>query len=287
MIMASLAVDQLQTNEAFDFAKKMNRDILSPYIKLQSQCKYFEYEELSSVCSKHRNFFSLYSHNIRSLPNKWSEFTKNISSLGGDQDFGFSAVALQEIWNVPINSSFNLPGYHPLIYAIRDKSRINSNAGGGVGLYIKQKFKFELIDIECFIPHIFEAQFVKIFINPKQYIIIGNIYRPGGDINFFNITLGNILKFLNSNKNYNQSTSVYLCGDFNINILNFDQDHLINDYTQINFENKLLPRITLPTRITETTASCIDHINTNSVGTEAISGILLCKLSDHLPVFFY
>jgi len=41
----------------------------------------------------------------------------------------------------------------------------------------------------------------------------------------------------------------------------------------------------LPTRITETTASCIDHINTNSVGTEAISGILLCKLSDHLPVF--
>ena len=74
-----------------------------------------------------------FSSNVRSLPGKWNGFPNLIDNLNFNE-FQFTGIALTEIWNVPPNFSFNLPGYSPLIYSIRDKSGQNGNAGGGVGM---------------------------------------------------------------------------------------------------------------------------------------------------------
>ena len=50
-------------------------------------------------------------------------------------------------------------------------------------------------------------------------------------------------------------------------------------------QTSFYPIITKPTRVTEHTATLIDHIYTNSVDVEISSGILTIDISDHLPVF--
>lgn len=50
------------------------------------------------------------------------------------------------------------------------------------------------------------------------------------------------------------------------------------------YSHDLLPVITKPTRITNHTATLIDHIYTNTVDS-LVSGILTVDISNHLPVF--
>jgi len=43
--------------------------------------------------------------------------------------------------------------------------------------------------------------------------------------------------------------------------------------------------ITKPSRITSHSATIIDNIFTNMMGNQIISGLLICEVTDHLPVF--
>ncbi len=47
----------------------------------------------------------------------------------------------------------------------------------------------------------------------------------------------------------------------------------------------LYPKITRPSRITSHSASLIDNIFTNQIDNNTVSGLLVCDISDHLPVF--
>ena len=101
----------------------------------------------------------------------------------------------------------------------------------------------------------------------------------------FQFLLENILGQIKSSSLTKKAQSVYLCGDINIDLLNFQSHIHTNEYTQILFDNKLLPLITIPTRITPNSATCLDHICCNPLSTEYKSGALLSKISDHFPVF--
>ena len=47
------------------------------------------------------------------------------------------------------------------------------------------------------------------------------------------------------------------------------------------------PLISLPTRLTDTTATLIDNIWMNNVGAKIGSGLVTVRISDHLPVFAF
>ena len=51
------------------------------------------------------------------------------------------------------------------------------------------------------------------------------------------------------------------------------------------YANNFIPLITKPTRITDHSKTLIDHIYTNMPLSEVLSGIAVCDISDHLPVF--
>ena len=59
-----------------------------------------------------------------------------------------------------------------------------------------------------------------------------------------------------------------------------------NNYLDILLSNELLPLISLPTRITQRSATIIDHISTNLKDDFFDAGILLTDLSDHFAPFF-
>jgi exonuclease III len=85
-------------------------------------------------------------------------------------------ICLQELWQFPSVVDFNLNGYHPLIYTLRH----NNVQGGGVGIFIKNCFKYtHLPGLSLFVDRVLESIFVEVQVNNNSKLTIGSIYRPG------------------------------------------------------------------------------------------------------------
>ena len=56
-------------------------------------------------------------------------------------------------------------------------------------------------------------------------------------------------------------------------------------FSDIMFEHCFYPHINLPTRITTTSATCIDHIWSNIYDCDVVSGIFSETISDHMITF--
>ena len=82
--------------------------------------------------------------------------------------------------------------------------------------------------------------------------------------------------------NHSNST-VLILGDFNINLLAINDKPMIKDYFNNIIALGLIPYITLPTRVSDSSATLIDNIFCNSPDIRA--GILLSDISDHYPYF--
>lgn len=67
---------------------------------LNHNCSYFEIEDFHSKIKDKKEIFSTFSLNIRSLQNKMSELQDLLDNLSSSS-FSFSALCLQEIWNIP------------------------------------------------------------------------------------------------------------------------------------------------------------------------------------------
>ena len=88
----------------------------------------------------------------------------------------------------------------------------------------------------------------------------------------------------------NENTLAVVLGDTNIDLLQ-ENDTKVNAYLNNFFEKNFIPCITLPTRITDHSATLIDHIFIKCpkkiIQNKCSSGNLITDLSDHLPNFTF
>ena len=142
----------------------------------------------------------------------------------------FSVIALQEVWS--ISREFSIQSYHKLEYCTRDMNQPipSPNCGGGVGMFIHNKFSYEVLSLDCsFLPGVYESMWVKIEVSKGKYKIIGNVYRPNSaplanlGRAITNHTL--IIESLKANKSH-KNCEIQVLSDFNINLLNFAQHDL-------------------------------------------------------------
>ena len=122
-----------------------------------------------------------------------------------------------------------------------------------------------------------ESTFIET-VNPKKSnIIVGVIYRhPSMDLtdftcNYLNQLLENIIHFL--------------LGDFNVNLLNYDEHNQTNEFLDSLASNSFIPLILQPTRITSHSNTLIDNIFSNVIEPDIILDNLTATISDHLPQF--
>ena len=123
-------------------------------------------------------------------------------------DFKFSVISIQEVWNVPRYFNTDIPGYHPLVYKLRNNTtKKESNKGGGVGCWVRDNIDFEILnDFSIFEDKVFESIFLKLKLSKNKFVIVGNIYRPPStDIKTFNEKLDMILKGILNDKKIKQS----------------------------------------------------------------------------------
>ena len=82
-----------------------------------------------------------------------------------------------------------------------------------------------------------------------------------------------------------ENKNCILTGNFNLNLLKHAKSPGVSKFLENLLSHNFMPQITLPTRITEKTATLIDNILINNNVLSCISGNITTSISDHLPQF--
>ena len=203
--------------------------------------------------------------NIRSLRKHFDELLVELSEYKHLPHL----ILLTETWLTENDdlSNFNIAGYQPF----ESKPRTNGQLRGGVGIYVSNQLSMHPIHFETNL----ECLIMKILFNENDTKIICILYRPDSvKINFFLDEFEKLLAFLHEQKH-----DIILFGDFNIDTLVESCDlwkykNVLNSYS-------LSIRNFLPTRVTATSATCLDHaITFFPVNTKTIK----MTISDHYAV---
>ena len=220
-------------------------------------------------------FFSI-NINIRSQVNN-----KHFSSLEcflNSLDVLPQVIGINETWEKPTSfgSYKNLAEYNYI------SNYRTMNTGGGVGMYIKRGMKYKK-NSELSIMK--EGIFVSILIDlhfKNKVVSCGTIYRdPKQDkqpVSEFLITLRLLLETLSNTKK-----TCHVVGDINVNI-NTQNQGLTDAFTEVMFESSFYSLINKPTGISDSNATCIDHIWKNCLNCPINSAIITHMLADHMPV---
>ena len=94
--------------------------------------------------------------------------------------------------------------------------------------------------------------------------------------NYLNKLLENISK---------DQKSIFLLEDFNVNLLNYNDDNQTNEFLDSLAFNSFIPLILQLTRISSHSNTLIDNIFTNFIDPDIISSNLTATISNHLPQF--
>jgi len=283
----------LSTDPKFDFISTMNNInsdeaeyVSSPYEDNSFSCFYVDPAEYTTMYRNCKNV-SIMSFNIQSIAAKFSEFTEFIDVLY-KADCSPDVICLQELWRFPVYANFVLPGYSRLEYKLRG----NNVQGGGVGIFVKSNLKFCVLSAQSiFVDRIFESIFIKLELPNSRKCIIGSVYRPGTNhptlsasdlYENFSELLSNVLDEISS-----FNLPIYILGDINLDVLNYESCKQVSDYVNQLFFYGLLQVVTKPTRCTMNSATLIDHVITNVSHSTFETAIITSKISDHFPVVFF
>ena len=102
-----------------------------------------------------------------------------------------------------------------------------------------------------------ESTFIEIVNRKNSNIIVGVIYRhltmdlTDFNYNYFNKLLESISK---------EQKSIFLLGDFNVNLLNYNEHNQTNEFLDSIASNSFIPLILQPTRINSHSNALIDNI---------------------------
>ena len=240
--------------------------------KLNFNCKYYGEEEVNNVIVENTGV-SIIHFNTRSLQKNFNKIVYCINNFG----VKFDIIAITETWLEDGNTdTFDLEGYK-VIHVVR-----NSKRGSGCSLYVNELFNFNIVKpFYMSQTNMFGCVTVDLEIINHRNIKVVCVYRaPGNSISDFSKKWEEILQQMSlGNKD------IYICGDFNINLLNCDSHSETEQFVYIMYSAGLFPAITKPTRITRTSATLIDNIFTNNVTENLNCGIVINETSDHLPVF--
>lgn len=242
-----------------------------------------QYRQLKNVRMSNNNELNVLSLNIRSL-------AKNISVIADNiVDYQKYDVMCFNETNCNIDKLANglndliIEGFHPPIIQAPVRSTCK---GGGLAIYVNCKMcspdQIEPVNLRLSEPSSDgEFLFVKISEckNVRKSVIIGNVYRsPSRQPNKFNELLETVLQRLNRHSNKH----ILLTGDFNIDLIKHDTDINSQNLIDTTGNHGFVQIISRPTRITDHSATLIDHVYTNKVSSVISSSVVTLDLSDHL-----
>ena len=233
---------------------------------------YHTMQDLSSIDVSEKDL-SIFHVNIRSLSLHLDELLSILTSL----KINFDVIGVSETWNSlenPIKTNVEIPGYCYFPYQSHSQN-------GGVALYVKSGLNPILRPDLCKDSTDFECVWVEIEnSNGKNYLFCCAYRHPSSSFDSFSEYLQEVLS--------NQAVfnkQVFILGDFNINLLNYNSSTPITNYVNFFFSKHFLPYIIHPSRISGHSSTLIDNIFSNITENETQSGNILTQITDHFPQF--
>ena len=243
------------------------------------KCKYTQQKNVKCASDSELKLFSL---NIRNLMKGISIIRNNIDTYNKYDILAFNETNLRSE-NLPNGiQDVTLEYFHePLL------QNPISNKGGGMAIYVNKRIVEDSGDIEPIKPNPDlenlngEFQFVKIHKCKgfKQTKVIANIYRsPSRKIEGFNPLLDKVLWKINRHS----KKHVLLAGDFNADLIKYDNVAAYQELIDIMSNHGFVQLVSRPTRITDNSATLIDHVYTNNLENTISCNIVTVDISDHL-----
>ena len=219
-----------------------------------SKCEYYDITSHNNYFqeAKYKSSFNVISLNIQSCNQNFVHFTSFLDKLKTSYDI----IILTETFLTPeTNYTYEIDGY-------KSFSSYKTRHRGGIKLYCKKQNNPEQLNELCIVDELFESVFVKISLKNKKSLVCGGVYRsPSGSKQSFNQHFeNNILSNLSNSQDY------IIAGDFNLNLLNPQNDRQIEEFSNLMFSKSLFPLITKPTHRNPQTLrpkTLIDHIWSN------------------------
>lgn len=231
------------------------------------------YQDLQTTESE---TFSMLHLNIRSLNKNFEDFKLFLFSLKHE----FKVICLSETWakdHIIANTQFHIPNY-----SVIHQQRAGNKQGGGVCMYIHKSLSFKILNEFCVSTDHNESLCIEIQNKNSKNKIINVTYRPpDGNTKPFQSYLKTFLTKRNI-----QSKHVYLIGDVNLNLLDYENNSKVKNFVNLLFQNSMIPVINKPTRVFKDKASIIDHIYTNSLFTHVVNPrIIKTDVTDHFAIY--
>ena len=159
-------------------------------------------------------------------------------------------------------------------------AHVNSlGSAGGVAIYISNNFNFKLYKNQHHL-HNSEAMWLDIPDKKNKYIV-AVIYRHPSQTEIDKF----VLDFASCLANISASNKIfYALGDFNINTDKSNHTNTAIEYLNIILSNGALPIITVPTRVTSSSSTIIDHIITNDLNHNLTPFVIQEDMTDHFPI---
>ena len=259
--------------DPLDETLKETLDTLSLAIK---KCNYLDDQEFlksrKDFFQTFKTHFSVLAFNINGLSKKKEEFETFLDTL----QFNFDVIGLTETHLNTVTEKYTSLRDYKSYFQSRDK-----NSWGGIAIFIQPYLTcVRRHDLELQEEGIIESLFIEISDKGKS-TIVGVIYRPpSSNAALFSSKIHEILSKV-------KGQQVHLMGDFNLDLLKYHQHQATGDFLSNMSLLGLHPTISLPTRITPTSATIIDNIFTTDFYRPISSGLLVTDISDHLPIFCF
>ena len=273
------ALSQYDLEQLYDLENSDDEPADSPFYNCANTCLYYEPDKISELLSETPSNFSIFCLNCQGLHAHWDSFYNLLREMTNDM-YNFDVIGVTELFSMS-SGECHIDGYHELEFKTRNNL---ATSRGGIGIYVKDTLEYIVRqDLSIFIPHVLESLFVEIG-HGKKKIIIGTVYRPNtypkADIDVFIHTMNELQHILDR-----ENSDVYIMGDINLDLLKFSSHGKTCEYLENTLSNGFLPLITKPTRISEYTATLIDHIYVKKQELDFTSGIVISDVSDHFAIF--
>ena len=238
-------------------------------------CKYYSCQDFTASFGNYmKNGLTFIHFNARSLNSNF----KYISNFLTELNITFDLITISETWsNTRTVDDYDLKGYD-VCHNVR-----NNKKGGGVAYYVNKELASKYIHHKSIVvDNLLECITIEIMISGHKNVIVSCLYRtPSSNTNNFSEILYDLYSELSVSK------TIFICGDFNLDILKHNFDHAAKHFLDTMYSLGLYPLIDRPSRITDQSSTLIDNIFTNAKEYNNVSGLLVNDITDHCPFLHF
>ena len=260
----------LAPRNRFEYVDKLQRN--KSYTTSNAKLDACDYLDINEKIDASSNDLLILQLNIRGMYSKLNR----LKSLIEDHTDGKypDIILLCETWHSKNSPIPEIEGYSS-VHKYREHKK-----GGGVAILISENLNYKLRpDLEIS-SEVYEHCIVEVKLKTENIICCSGYRAPNTDTEVFLKEYEKIAE----NINRINKTKVVIGLDHNLDLLNYVKHRPTREFVCINENNNLVPGITRPTRITNTSATLIDNIFISDTYVAMIqSQIIIDDISDHLP----